>query len=236
MYQGGVVEKIALITVVGLGSGDYNQVTIRVDQMIRNAVTVYTRTLQHPAIKSLIDQGVNVTSFDPIYEKNDTFFSVYEEIVQRLIQMAVQMETNILYAVPGHPMVAEMTVSLLKERCAIKGVSLQIVGGQSFLDEAFIRLQFDPIDGFQLLDAVSMQKQFLHPHLHTIIGQVYDRFTASDVKLCLMERYDDEYSVVVAHELGVRGQEKIYRLPLYKIDRLQDYGNQSLVYIPKTKV
>ncbi|OXM14559.1 nucleoside triphosphate pyrophosphohydrolase [Paenibacillus herberti] len=139
---------------------------------------------------------------------------------------------SILYAVPGHPMVAERTVQLLRERCPAEGVQLQVLGGESFLDIAFTRLGFDPIEGFQLLDASSLQPHLLQPQLHTLIGQVYDDFTASDVKLTLMERYPEEHPVTIGHALGVPGEECIITVPLYELDRGQNYGNLSLVYVP----
>lgn len=138
-----------------------------------------------------------------------------------------------MYAVPGHPMVAEASVRLLKERCPQMGISLRVMGGESFLDEAFIRLGFDPIEGFQLLDASSLNTELVQPQLHTLIGQVYDVFTASDVKLCLMEVYPDDYPVFVGHALGVQGQEVIHKIPLHELDRIEGYGNLSLIYVPK---
>ncbi len=86
-------------------------------------------------------------------------------------------------------MVAEYTVQLLKQRCPSEGISLQIIGGESFLDQAFLRFGFDPIDGFQLLDATSISRYTLNPQLHTVIGQVYDTYTASDLKISLMDAY-----------------------------------------------
>ncbi|OUS70777.1 nucleoside triphosphate pyrophosphohydrolase [Paenibacillus sp. MY03] len=141
---------------------------------------------------------------------------------------------SIVYAVPGHPMVAERTVQLLRERCAEAGIELRITGGESFLDAAFISLGIDPIEGFALLDAAELQPSLLQPQLHTLIGQVYDEFTASDVKLALMERYPDDHEVIIGHALGVQGEERMIRVPLYELDRDQEYGNLSLVYVPRS--
>ncbi|PLT43556.1 nucleoside triphosphate pyrophosphohydrolase [Paenibacillus sp. FSL W8-1187] len=148
------------------------------------------------------------------------------------LSAAAGLGRAVLYAVPGHPMVAERTVQLLRERCPREGVELTVLGGESFLDIAFTRLGFDPIEGFQLLDAAGLQPHLLQPQLHTLIGQVYDGFTASDVKLTLMERYPEEHPVTIGHALGVAGEERIVTVPLYELDRGQDYGNLSLVYVP----
>ena len=84
------------------------------------------------------------------------------------------------------------------------------------------------LDGSQPLDNP------FNPRIHTIVAQVYDTFTASDVKLGLMAWYPDDFPVVVGHALGVAGEESIQTIPLYELDRVQGYGNLSLVWIPRS--
>ncbi|WP_223069027.1 nucleoside triphosphate pyrophosphohydrolase [Paenibacillus caui] len=224
-----------IITVVGLGSGDPDRLTLGNMKKLQEAGKLYVRTKEHPVLDWLAASGVSFESFDSIYEANDDFPSVYKEIADRLIAEAAAGSGSVVYAVPGHPMVAEATVQLLRQRCPEEGIALEVIGGESFLDEAFSRLGFDPIEGFQLLDASGLAVSHLQPRLHTLIGQVYDTFTASDVKLSLMERYPEDYEVVVGHALGVEGQEEILKVPLYELDRVQGFGNLSLVYIPRSE-
>ncbi|GIP24829.1 nucleoside triphosphate pyrophosphohydrolase [Paenibacillus sp. J22TS3] len=225
----------ASITVMGLGSGDPDRLTVGHLRRLQQAGHRYVRTKDHPVVGWLEETGVTFTSFDEVYESKDDFPSVYEEIAERLIHAAKELPggTEMIYAVPGHPMVAESTVKLLRERCGKEGIGLEIAGGESFLDEAFARLGFDPIEGFQLLDASELSASLVEPRVHTLIGQVYDVFTASDVKLSLMEIYPDDYPVTVGHALGVDGQEKILQVPLHELDRVEGYGNLSLIYIPR---
>ncbi|WP_282943683.1 nucleoside triphosphate pyrophosphohydrolase [Paenibacillus sp. RC67] len=222
------------IVVVGLGSGDEDQLTLGVWKKLKQAERIYLRTDQHPMVKMLRENDIAFESFDTLYESRDTFEQVYEAIADELLRKAKAVQGDLLYAVPGHPMVAEMTVQLLKARCPEAGVELTLLGGESFLDQAFIRLGFDPIDGFQLLNGTELSVHALNPQLHTIIGQVYDTYSASDVKLTLMELYPDDWEVVVGHALGVPGEETVHRIPLYELDHLQDYGNLSLVWIPRS--
>lgn len=224
------------ITVVGLGSGDENQLTLGVLRKLEEAETVYLRTADHPVVSYLSQKGVRFQSFDGIYEAADSFGEVYEAIAEKLLQLAAEEQREIIYAVPGHPFVAERTTKLLKERCPGAGVLFQAVGGESFLDQAFARFGFDPIEGFQLLDASDLPLSMLNPKLHTVIGQVYDMYTASEAKLALMELYPDEHPVYVGHALGVAGREEILQVPLYELDRLDGYGNLSLLYLPRTDV
>ncbi|WP_010279370.1 bifunctional methyltransferase/pyrophosphohydrolase YabN [Paenibacillus senegalensis] len=222
----------AAITVVGLGTGDENQLTLGSWNLIRQAAIVYLRTEHHPVVKFLKENGVLFQSFDSIYEEKDSFDEVYEEIASRLIQAAGQADGPIVYAVPGHPSVAERTTRLLEQKGREAGVEINCLGGESFLDQAFLKFGFDPIDGFQLLDGTDLIMEQINPALHTLIAQVYDSFTASDAKLALMEWYPDDYPVYIGHALGVRGEEVILQVPLYELDRVEGYGNLSIIWVP----
>lgn len=224
----------AQITIVGLGSGDVDQLTVGIFRKLEQAEKLFVRTKDHPALDAL---RADFVTFDDVYESKNSFPEVYAEIANRLLQAAVEgLDTEeIIYAVPGHPMVAEKTVQILREQGQALNITVNVLGGESFLDEAFTRLGFDPIEGFQLLDAAQLNAQLLQPQLHTVIGQVYDTFTASDVKLSLMELYPDDFEVIVCHYLGVQGKEIIERTPVYELDRTENYGNLSLIYVPRTE-
>lgn len=224
----------AKITIVGLGSGDVDQLTVGIFRKLEQAEKLFVRTKDHPALEAL---QADFVTFDEVYESKNSFPEVYTEIANRLLQAAVEgLDTEeIIYAVPGHPMVAEKTVQILREQGQALNITVNVLGGESFLDEAFTRLGFDPIEGFLLLDAAQLNAQLLQPQLHTVIGQVYDTFTASDVKLSLMELYPDDFEVIVCHYLGVQGKEIIERTPVYELDRTENYGNLSLIYVPRTE-
>jgi len=227
------------ITIVGLGSGSEDQLTLGIWKKIKQADAVFIRTKDHPMLSLFEEEAIQYQSFDYLYEQCDSFPEVYAAIVTCLIDEVHTRgkETgngHILYAVPGHPMVAESTVQQLIERCQQEQIELNIVGGESFLDAAFTAFQFDPIEGFALLDAAELKSAMIQPQLHTIIGQVYDQFTASDVKLALMDIYPDDYEVIVGHALGVSDQQNIVSVPLYELDRIEGYSNLSLIYIPRT--
>jgi tetrapyrrole methylase family protein/MazG family protein len=224
----------AQITIVGLGTGDENQLTLGVWKKLQKASKLYLRTGDHPVVRMLSENQLAFETFDAIYETHDRFEQVYEAIANELIRLAQMHQQEIIYAVPGHPMVAESTVQLLKERCPQEDIALELLGGESFLDQAFLRFGFDPIEGFQLLDATSLGRYSFNPLLHTIIGQVYDLYTASDVKLGLMEVYPDDYPVIVGHALGIAGQEQLVEVPLYELDRVQGYSNLSLIWVPRS--
>lgn len=223
------------ITVIGLGFGDEDSLSIGTWKLLQSGAPVYLRTEDHPIVPWMREQEIPFETFDHIYEKHDEFAPVYQEIVQHMIQN-VSMHGHIIYAVPGHPMVAERTVQLLLQEGSSHSISVDVHGGGSFLDIAFSRLGIDPIEGFQLLDGSDLEHgHVINPEQHVLIGQVYSPFVASDVKLTLMQVYPDDYEVVLADSLGITGKERIKRLPLYELDHQNDFTNLTSVYVPPTK-
>ena len=142
------------IEIVGLGAGDLEQLPVGVYKKLLQAPQLFLRTKEHPVIPELEKEGLSYTSFDSVYEKYDQFEAVYEEIAKTLLKLA-QTEA-VIYAVPGHPLVAEQTVQLLLEYGPKEGVEIIIGGGQSFLDALFASLKIDPVEGFQLLDGTAL--------------------------------------------------------------------------------
>lgn len=217
------------ITVVGLGASDLNQLSVGIYRALKKASYIIARTKEHPVVSQLKDEGIQMESFDEVYEQNDAFNDVYEEIVARLV--ALSHEGEVTYAVPGHPLVAERTVQLLIEQERKGLIQLNILGGNSFLDPIFAALKVDPIDGFQLLDGTDLSKDDVNMTQHILIGQVYDAFIASEVKLSLMEKYAYDHSVTIVTAAG-SSAEKLTVVPLYELDRETEVNNLTTVYVP----
>lgn len=217
------------LTVIGLGAADFEQMQMGVYKKIRAAKKIYVRTEDHPVIQDLKLEGIEFTSFDDVYIKHGSFGPVYEEIAKRLIEAVAQ--EDIMYAVPGHPLVAEQTVQHLIEADQSGQIKLVIEGGQSFLDPIFGALKIDPIEGFQLLDGTSMSIHDMNMRQHILIAQVYDSFSASEVKLTLMEKYRDDYPVTIVTAAG-SSQESLRTVPLYELDQAAEINNLTTVYVP----
>jgi tetrapyrrole methylase family protein / MazG family protein len=220
------------ITIVGLGAGDLEQLPLGVYRLLKESETIFLRTKEHPVVMDLAAEGVVFHSFDEIYEKHDRFEQVYEEITEVLVSRAEA--GPLVYAVPGHPLVAEMTVQLLLELDRQGKIEVKVGGGQSFIDALFASVGADPIDGFQLLDGTCLRLQDVHMNQQLIIGQVYDAFIASEVKLTLMELYPYDYEVVLVTAAGSK-EEKIERIPLVELDRVAGLSNLTSLYVPAVK-
>ena len=161
--------------------------------------------------------------FDQYYDSKEAFEEVYESIAREIIDLA--RDNDIVYAVPGHPRVAESTVGLIEKYALEEGIYIEIIPSMSFIDAMYNYLGFDPADGFRLLDAFTMDKVNLNDQANIIVTQVYDRYIASNVKLALMEYYQDDQEVWIVSGAGVKGLERKTRLALYDL---------TSVYIPKS--
>ncbi|PAV28570.1 nucleoside triphosphate pyrophosphohydrolase [Virgibacillus profundi] len=215
------------IEIIGLGGGDIDQLSLGIyKKLINTKGIVYTRTMDHSVIQSLRLEDVSFESFDKNYEDEDQFATVYQSIVEKLLAKAAK--EPVIYTVPGHPMLAEKTVQLLLEQTEIE---VEIVGGQSYLDDLFTLLKIDPIDGFQFVDGTSFERSQLNYSQHIIFCQVYDRFIASDVKLALLEDLPADYEVTIVEAAGSK-DEVITRIPLEELDHSLEVSNLTSVYIP----
>ena len=138
------------IVVVGLGPGGSEHVTVETRSAIERIPARFLRTARHPSA-ALVERP---TTFDDLYDTAATFDDVYVEITDRLIA-AAHDHGEIVYAVPGSPLVLERTVRYLRERCAGGGpdIELEILPAMSFLDVAYARLGIDPVEaGVRLVD------------------------------------------------------------------------------------
>ena len=78
----------------------------------------------------------------------------------------------------------------------------------SFIDAMMESLKIDPIEGIKIIDAFDIKNQILDKRIGTIITQVYDKFIASEVKLALMEYYNDDTEIYFVRAAGVKGYGK----------------------------
>jgi len=219
------------LTIVGLGPGDPDDLTRRAWKALSEADEVYLRTRHHPTVEHL-PAGPELHSFDEVYETAESFDAVYDTIVDRLLKIAASGR-DIVYAVPGDPMVAEGTVTRILERAAGQGVDVQIVNGVSFVEPTLALIGVDALPGLQLVDAIDVAVAYhppINPDYPALVAQVYSRQVASDVKLTLMNQYADDHPVWLVRAAGT-AEQSAQEMPLYEIDR-QPVDHLTALYVP----
>lgn len=219
------------IVVVGMGPGGPEHLTRGTWQVLQEARHLFLRTSQHPTVRFLRDSGISFSTLDRFYREEADFPAVYRAMAAFLVQEACQ-RGEIVLALPGHPRVAEDVVAHLHCLAAEAGVQVEVMPAVSALDVAYVRLELDPLDQVQVLDATGIREVELPSDFHYLVLQVYNRMVASEVKLALMEVFPDEHPVVILRALGHTRTERTERLPLLELDRIPWLDHLTSLYVP----
>lgn len=139
----------------------------------------------------------HVESYDEWYERAESFETLYLAIVEDLVSLAVSSPTNeVVYAVPGSPMVAERTVELLRERDEVTTIVEPAV---SVIDVVCATLGRDPMNaGVRVVDALGSNEDFRGPG-PLLILQTY----APEVLASVADRLPALTDVIVLYHLGL---------------------------------
>ncbi|MCU0270251.1 MAG: MazG family protein [Acidimicrobiales bacterium] len=173
----------ARVVVVGLGPAGADLVTTGTLAEIRRVPVRFLRTTRHPAASAVTEAA----SFDHVYEAGDDLPGVYQRIVELLVE-AAQREGEVLYAVPGSPVVAEHTVELLQ---VDPRVSITIHPALSFLDLAWARLGVDPVaTGARVVDGHRFAVESAGERGPLLVAQCDTPLVLSDVKLAIGDALD----------------------------------------------
>ena len=217
------------LTVVGLGPGAAGHLSLETLKLLEERFVIL-RTEIHPTVAELNHRGISYISCDAWYEKEATFEEVYDKISSFVIEQA--RGKDVVYAVPGSPLVAERTVVLLREKAEKCGVPLTVKPAMSFLDLAYVTLGIDPIDGLRIIDAQDFSALADAGQYPLMVTQVYNKMVASDMKLSLMDVLPDETELYFLHNLGL-DDEICRKVPLFEIDRQSEIDHLTSVFIPR---
>jgi tetrapyrrole methylase family protein/MazG family protein len=208
------------VVVVGLGPGGADLLTAGTRATIDRIATRFVRTARHPAASAV----PGAVSFDDVYEKAATIDEVYKTIVDRLCAQSGE----ILYAVPGSPLVAERTVELL---LADPRVEVWLLPAMSFLELAWARLGIDPVAaGARLVDGHRFAVEAAGERGPLLVAQCDSKQVLSDIKLA----FDDAPppTAVVLHHLGLR-DEKVVEVAWAELDRAVEPDHLTSVWLPE---
>ncbi|MBE0449405.1 MAG: nucleoside triphosphate pyrophosphohydrolase [Clostridia bacterium] len=211
------------ITIVGMGPGSETFLTMEAYKILLDSDCVHLRTERHPIVQTLKDQGMVYKSYDELYESSEVFDDVYYSISDSIFDHCEIKD--VVYAVPGNPFVAEKTVSIILERAKNEGVEVKIVHGVSFIDAILTSLRYDPVVGVSILDALDLDEVEVQTKQDYLWIQVYNVSIASNLKLKLMDSYEDDHLVTIIQAAGIPELEKIVLKPLYEMDREPELFN-----------
>jgi tetrapyrrole methylase family protein/MazG family protein len=220
------------ITILGLGPGDPAHLTRQAWHVLSQAAEVYLRTSRHPTVAGL-PTHLTLHSFDHLYETLDDFATIYEAIAEQIVALGRRRE-GVLYAVPGHPLVGESSVQRILVRAQEERLGVCLVEGLSFVEPVLSMLGIDGLAGLQLADAMDLAAShhpLLDPDRPALIGQLYGRRLASEVKLTLMNSYPDDHPVTLVRAAGSDDGVAV-AVPLYELDRGPLLDHLTSLFVP----
>lgn len=211
------------IVVVGLGPGNDSLVTTQTLEAIRAIPARFLRTAVHPSAHLLPD----AVAFDDVYERSSSFEEVYASIADALTA-AAREHGEIVYAVPGSPLVLERTVRHLLDR---DDVDVEVLPAVSFLDEVWRALAIDPIErGVRLVDGHQFAVAAAGHTGPMLVAHVHANWVLSEVKLTVDDP-DPDTEVVLLHHLGLP-DERIVRTTWTEMDKVLEADHLTSLYIP----
>ena len=221
------------VIVVGLGPAGPELITGAVQEAIAQASRRFVRTRRHPAAVA-VDPA---ESFDDIYDQASSLDEVYRAIVDRLDAEAAT--GDVLYAVPGSPLVAERTVELLR---AVGGVELEVLAGLSFADLVWDRVGVDPLAaGVRLVDGRSFAVDAAGERGPLLVAQCDSAHVLSDIKLAALAALaafdrsaggEPDEPVIVLQRLGLP-DEQVFEVAWADLDRAVVPDHLTSLYVPR---
>jgi tetrapyrrole methylase family protein/MazG family protein len=215
------------VVVAGLGPAGPELRTAQADAAIARIPQRFQRTAHHPGALA------GTPTFDHLYDTAPSLDAVYAGVVDALVA-AAQEHGEVLYLVPGSPLVAERTVELLRERSVGGGggapdLEVDVLPGLSFLDLAWAEVGIDPVaEGVTLVDGQRFVVEAAGSVGPFLVAQCDTAAVLSDVKLAV----DDGPDVVLLHHLGLADQQ-VETVAWADLDRALEPDHLTSVYVPR---
>ena len=216
------------VIVAGLGPAGSELITGAAREAIEQTSRRFVRTWRHPAAKAVEP----AESFDNLYDQASSFEEVYRAIVDRLTAEA--RDDDVLYAVPGSPLVAERTVELLR---AVPGLELEVLVGLSFADLAWDRVGVDPLTaGVRLVDGRRFAMEAAGERGPLLVAQCDAVHVLSDIKLAALAAFDQSLAgsadekVIVLQRLGLP-DERVFEVGWSDLDQAVKPDHLTSLYV-----
>lgn len=196
-----------MITVIGLGT-EKGDLTMRAKTALQAAQRVFVRN-SSPVSDALKEEGINFETFDGLYDSCRSF----ESLANKIIKTLASCSGEVCYCVEG---------GVCEDRAAhllLKKGGVRVIEGVPKAAKAAAAAglfgRYASVSAFELCG-----NEISFP---LVVYDITDADLAGDIKLALGERCGDEARVLFVNAEGKR------EIPLYEIDRQDDYGGACVV-------
>ncbi|GBC93258.1 Nucleoside triphosphate pyrophosphohydrolase/pyrophosphatase MazG [bacterium HR15] len=206
-----------MIYLVGLGAGGAREMSADALGALRRARRVLLRTASHPAATTLRLAGIEFEPLDSLAPDADA--EARAQALAEFVLNAARETDPLAYAVPGHPLIAELSVRLIMEKAQQMGIPVRIVPSRSFLEPVLEAVRYEMSHGLQLLDAGTLPNVQTNPNLAQIYYQLETPELVQRVKNHLLRHYPPDFPVTLVHAAGVEGATETKTIPLDQLDQ-----------------
>ncbi len=203
------------ITVVGLGPGSRQHLTLGAVEALRAAKVIVLRTGRHGAADWLTEQGLPFTTLDALYEQSEDFDSLTASAADHLVHLAGRSKVCFGVADPG----SDGVVGRLR---SLEEVKLRVLPGVA-LASPFLAAQGATQP---LLVCDAMRLNVYDAQRPLCLTEINSRALAGDCKLKLLEHYDAD-ATLYFFPPGEGGTRRCVRTTLEELDRQPRYNHTA---------
>jgi len=215
------------ITLVGLGPNSRRLWTLAAAEIIAQAHEIYARTARHP---SLADVNTTIRGFDDLLAQTNNLEEADAQIATQIVRLG-QRDQGVVYAVPGHPAIDDVTVPVIQQLAQTKHLPVTIVPGLSLLESTQDLLPVDNRANWQIVNAAEIARLHhppLAPDRPALVTHLHRPGLATAVKQTLRNAYADTFEVTLL--------DPIYRnrhtCTLAQLDEQANFDLQTMLYLP----
>ncbi len=215
------------ITVVPLGPGAVEFLTLGALNALTEAHTVILRTGRHGACGELSKRGISYGTLDSLYEDCGDFDALNARAVQTLWEAAVSGPVAYGVADPA----ADETVRVLFHSAGPQR-QVTVLAGVPLSAPCLCALKNPPIgQPLRILPASAYGQLVLVPSEPLLVTELNSRLLAGEIKIWLLTLHDPELEVFF-FPTGEQAQRGVAKIPLSELDRQKMYDHTAAVYVP----
>lgn len=218
------------LTIVGLGPGPIDCLTIGALEAIRATPVVDVCAVHHPAVAYLRSEAGQALVGSPEWRVGAT---AAPRVVETLASRLAAGEA-ICYIVPGHPLMANREVPILLTHAETAGITVRIVAGLSPVEAALgaMGLAIPPglqVAGIADLDDPLTQAAFPNPEAPLLVVGITGRDDGLAARQSLLRRYAPDHPVC---PMALADSACLPEMSLDALALLMERGAVSALFLP----
>jgi tetrapyrrole methylase family protein/MazG family protein len=220
------------ITLLGLGPGNPELLTREAWALLNSISEIYLLTAHHSAVHAF-PEDLQIHSFDDMFGFESNYSNVIEHIVQIIIGLGHRLE-GVVYGVPGHPLITEVTGPEVFRQARVEGLPIRLIEGVSLIDSTLSSIGLQASPQMTIVSALELETKYhplFPPNFPTLITQIHSKESLKKIKTTLLALYPGNHLVQLIHAGGT-SDAIVEHLPLNQIDHSNKTGLMTTLFLP----